>query len=135
VDAGFTRLVFATAAPGRVVLITDAMAAAGMPDGLYVLGPKRGRVAAGVARLEANGDALAGGTSSLVQVVATAHASGIPLADAARAASAAPARVLGLGTGAPGADGTLAAGARADIVVTDERLQVRRVLRAGRWIK
>ena len=39
VDAGFTRLVFATAAPGRVVLVTDATAAAGMPDGSYVLGP------------------------------------------------------------------------------------------------
>ena len=37
VDAGFTRLVFAVAAPGRVVLVTDATAAAGMADGDYVL--------------------------------------------------------------------------------------------------
>jgi N-acetylglucosamine-6-phosphate deacetylase len=70
-----------------------------------------------------------------VQVVATAHAAGIPLADAARAASSAPARVLALGAGLEAPAGTLAAGARADLVVTDDRLRVRRVLRAGRWIK
>ena len=37
--------------PGRLVLITDAMAAAGMPDGSYRLGSKRVDVAGGVARL------------------------------------------------------------------------------------
>lgn len=140
VDAGFTRLVFATAAPGRVVLITDAMAAAGMADGRYDLGPRKVRVSGGVARLESQDGALAGGTSSLVEVVATAHASGIPLAEAALAASAAPARVLGLGqaprgAGGTPAPGTLTTGARADLVVTDGRLRVQRVLRAGHWIK
>ena len=53
VDAGFTRLVFAVAAPGRVVLVTDATAAAGMADGDYVLGPLRVTVSGGVARLTA----------------------------------------------------------------------------------
>jgi N-acetylglucosamine-6-phosphate deacetylase len=161
VDAGFTRLVFAAAAPGRVVLITDAMAAAGMADGLYELGPQRVRVAGGVARLapdpdpgdsggssgsgslpdsggsrgdggsgvSGGGGSLAGGTSSLLEVVATAHAAGIPLMDAADAASAAPARALAL----PGHPGTLIPGAPADLVVTDEHLRPRRVLRDGRW--
>jgi N-acetylglucosamine-6-phosphate deacetylase len=138
VDAGFTRLVFAAAAPGRVVLVTDAMAAAGMPDGSYQLGPLRVTVSGGVARLAAADDAdpdgspgaIAGGTSSLLQVVATARAAGVPLADAARAASEAPARVLGLS----GARGALAPGMAADLVVADENLAVRRVLRAGRWL-
>jgi N-acetylglucosamine-6-phosphate deacetylase len=130
VDAGFTRLVFATAAPGRVVLITDAMAAAGMPDGHYDLGPARVTVADGVARLESGG-ALAGGTSSLLQVVATAAAAGVPRADAIRAASVAPSRVLGLDGGA----GALTRGLPADVVVADERLRVRRVLRRGHWIQ
>ena len=57
VDAGFTRLVFAAAAPGRVVLVTDATAAAGMADGDYALGPLRVTVAGGVARLTAEGAA------------------------------------------------------------------------------
>jgi N-acetylglucosamine-6-phosphate deacetylase len=129
VDAGFTQLVFATAAPGRVVLVTDAMAAAGMTDGSYTLGPQRVRVSGGVARL-ADGDAIAGGTSSLLRVVATARAAGVPEADAIRAASEAPSRVLGLG----GGRGSLAPGSPADLIVTDERLAVRRVMRAGRWL-
>jgi N-acetylglucosamine-6-phosphate deacetylase len=136
VDAGFTRLVFATAAPGRVVLITDAMTAAGMPDGHYELGPQRVTVSGGVARLESGGGglaggALAGGTSSLLQVVATAAGAGVPRADAIRAASVAPSRVLGL----DGAAGTLTPGMAADVVITDESLRVRRVLRNGHWIQ
>jgi N-acetylglucosamine-6-phosphate deacetylase len=129
VDAGFTRLVFGAAAPGRVVLVTDAMAAAGMPDGTYELGPQRVRVREGVARL-ADGDALAGGTSSLLQVVATARAAGVGEPEAIRAATEAPAHVLGL----PG-HGRLAPGSPADLVVADERLTPRRVMRDGRWLK
>jgi N-acetylglucosamine-6-phosphate deacetylase len=130
VDAGFTRLVFAAAAPGRVVLVTDATAA-GMPDGRYVLGPLEVTVSGGVARLAAEPDAIAGGTSSLLEVVATARAAGVPLAAAARAASEAPARVLRLS----GSRGALAPGMVADLVVTDEHLALRRVMRAGRWLE
>jgi N-acetylglucosamine-6-phosphate deacetylase len=129
VDAGFTRLVFGAAAPGRVVLVTDAMAAAGMPDGAYQLGPQRVRVSEGVARL-ADGDALAGGTSSLLRVVATARAAGVAEPEAIRAASEVPARVLGLPD-----HGKLAAGSPADLVVADERLTPRRVMRDGRWLE
>jgi N-acetylglucosamine-6-phosphate deacetylase len=131
VDAGFTRLVFAAAAPGRVVLVTDATAAAGMPDGRYVLGPLEVTVSGGVARLAAEQGAIAGGTSSLLEVIATARAAGVPLAAAARAASEAPARVLGLS----GSRGALAPGMAADLVVTDSRLALRRVMRAGRWLE
>jgi N-acetylglucosamine-6-phosphate deacetylase len=146
VDAGFTRLVFAVAAPGRVVLVTDATAAAGMADGDHVLGPLRVTVSGGVARLTAEGEAadgevaergaggdgaIAGGTSTLLRVVATARAAGVPLADAARAASSAPARVLGLSA----SRGALAPGMVADLVVTGENLGLRRVMRAGRWLE
>jgi N-acetylglucosamine-6-phosphate deacetylase len=147
VDAGFIRLVFAAAAPGRVVLVTDATAAAGMADGDYVLGPLRVTVSGGVTRLTAEGGtaegeagggeaggsgAIAGGTSTLLRVVATARAAGVPLADAARAASAAAARVLGLS----GSRGALAPGMVADLlVVTGENLGLRRVMRAGRWLE
>jgi len=136
VDAGFTRLVFAVAAPGRVVLVTDATAAAGMADGDYVLGPLRVTVSGGVARLTAHDGAAgagasAGGTSTLLQVVATARAAGVPLADAARAASGTPARVLGLSA----SRGALAPGMAADLVVTGDNLGLRRVMRAGRWLE
>ena len=136
VDAGFTRLVFAAAAPGRVVLVTDAIAAAGMTDGDYVLGPLRVTVSRGVARLAggpsvAGAGAIAGGTSTLLRVVATARAAGVPLADAVRAASEAPARVLGLS----GSRGLVRPGMAADLVVTGEDLTLRGVLRAGRWLE
>ena len=45
------RLAARAIGPGRLVLITDAMAAAGMPDGSYRLGSMRVDVAGGVARL------------------------------------------------------------------------------------
>ena len=50
---------------------------------------------------------------------------------AARAASEAAARVLGLS----GSRGALAPGMVADLVVTDENLAVRRVMRTGRWLE
>jgi N-acetylglucosamine-6-phosphate deacetylase len=122
VDRGFSHLVFAAAAPGRVALITDAMAAAGMSDGEYQLGPQRVRVAAGVARL-ADGDSIAGGTSHLLEDVTRAGG-----AAAIEAASATPARVLGLAAGR----GTLTPGAPADLLVTAAG-RVRKIMLNGRW--
>jgi N-acetylglucosamine-6-phosphate deacetylase len=98
------------------------MAAAGMPDGDYDLGPQRVRVAGGVARL-AHGESIAGGTSHLIEDVMRA---GGPAA--IEAASATPARVLGL----PAGHGTLTAGARADLLVAAGG-DVAKIMRSGRW--
>jgi N-acetylglucosamine-6-phosphate deacetylase len=45
------RLAARVKSPGKLVLVSDAMAAAGMPDGSYQLGTMRVTVAGGVARL------------------------------------------------------------------------------------
>ena len=125
------RTVFA-AKPGRCVLVTDAMAAAGAEDGDYRLGPMPIEVRDGVARL-ADGTgrgAIAG--STLTMDAAVRHAvrdAGVPLLDAVHAASTAPARVLGLGD-----VGALTPGRRADLVVLGARLEVVRVMRAGAWV-
>jgi N-acetylglucosamine-6-phosphate deacetylase len=151
VDQGFAALTFAVAAPGRVALITDAMAAAGMSDGEYDLGPQRVRVADGVARLAGGGDSLAGGTSHLAEDVSRADraitgtgtpgtgtpGTGTPGGDhgggvgevALAAASSTPARIAGLG----GTRGVIAPGARADLLVHAPGGDVT-VLRAGRWV-
>ena len=50
------RLVARAAGPARLVLITDAMTAAGMPDGRYQLGSMRVDVTGGVARLAADAE-------------------------------------------------------------------------------
>ncbi|WP_238846942.1 N-acetylglucosamine-6-phosphate deacetylase [Nocardia arthritidis] len=127
IDSGFGELVFATA-PGRVALITDAMQAAGMPDGEYVLGPQQVTVTDGVARI-ANGS-IAGGTSTLLDGVRWAALEcGVPLRDAVCAASSVPAQAIGL-TGV----GDLRTGLFADLIVVDRDLRLRRVLRRGEWL-
>src|SRR5690606_12928199 len=105
--------------------VTDAMAAAGMSDGDYVLGALAVTVLDGVARLTAGG-AIAGGTAHLLDVVRTTVAGGVPLADAVYAAATGPAVVLG-----DPAVGALEAGRRADVVVTDADLRPLEVVKNG----
>lgn len=116
-------------APGQVALVTDAMAAAGMPDGSYRLGPQAVRVVAGVARL-AEGDSIAGGTARLSDVVRRQVRAGLPPSDVVGAATHTPARLLGLVD-----RGLLRAGERADVVVLDDDWQVARVMQAGEWVR
>lgn len=115
---------------GSMVLVTDAMAAAGMPDGTYQLGSLAVRVADGVARLAGSTGAIAGGTAHLIDVVRTSMAAGIALVDAVAMASAVPAAVIGRHDA-----GVLEAGRRADIVVTDADLTVTRVIRGGKDVR
>ena len=77
-------------------LITDAMAASGMPEGRYTLGGREVVVEDRTARL-ADGGSIAGGVATLLEVVRWCVAEvGVPLADAVTAASRTPAAVLGL---------------------------------------
>lgn len=123
------RSVFELVGPDAIMLVTDAMAAAGMPDGEYDLGPVRVRVTEGVARL-VDGDSIAGGTAHLLDVVRSTVAAGISLVEAVRAGSATPARALGLEETV----GALHAGLRADVLVTDGELNPLAVARAGQWV-
>lgn len=149
-DPATVRSVFDLVGPEHVLLVTDAMAAAGVADGRYELGPMSVQVTAGVARIvpavsdaqvtgvtgtsdtegatatEGEG-AIAGGTAHLIDVVRCAVAGGVPLTDAVRSATEVPAGVLGL----TGEVGCLQPGARADVLVTDADLRPLRVLRAG----
>jgi N-acetylglucosamine-6-phosphate deacetylase len=115
---------------GRVALVTDAMAAAGMGDGDYRLGGLGVRVVGGVARL-ADGGAIAGSTLTMDAAFRRAvQGTGLPLEVAARLASTTPAAVLGLPD-----IGAIEAGKRADLVVLDQDLRVTAVMIAGAWIK
>lgn len=116
-----------TAGSGRVALVTDAMAAAGMPDGDYRLGPKDVVVRDGTAWL-ADGSSLAGSTLTMDAAVRRTVAQGVELHDAAHAAATTPARLLGMGDRL----GALLPGLRADIVVCGRDLHVRSVLAGGR---
>jgi N-acetylglucosamine-6-phosphate deacetylase len=119
----------ATAAPHRFLLVTDAMGAAGAADGDYVLGPAVVRVRDGVARLASNG-AIAGSTLTMDRAVRYAvQTAGLPLDAVVEAATATPARALGLDD-----VGVIESGRRADLVHLDESLEVVRVMRAGAWL-
>jgi N-acetylglucosamine-6-phosphate deacetylase len=132
VDPAIYRHVTRSAGPDRVSLITDAMAAAGMPDGEYWLGQLAVAVEDGVARV-AGTQTIAGGTATMDRVFrfAVIH-SGVPrdeaLMAAVRQASINPARALGLPSSG------LVPGASADLVVLDSDLAVTGVLRQGSWV-
>ncbi|HET6626329.1 MAG TPA: N-acetylglucosamine-6-phosphate deacetylase [Nocardioidaceae bacterium] len=126
-------LVFSLLGADRVVLVTDAMAAAGMPDGDYSLGPQDVTVRDGVARLHGDGEQLsiAGGTARLVEVLRrVVQRAGVGLADAVACASTVPATVLGLADEV----GALRPGLRADVLVVDDDLRPLRVMKAGAWV-
>lgn len=124
--------VFDLVGPHQIALVSDAMAAAGMPDGRYPLGPLDVDVVDGVARLAGQGDtAIAGGTSRLMDIVRrTVIHAGVDLLSAVTAATRTPAALLGL----TGKVGDLTPGCRADLVVTDEQLVPRAVMASGSWL-
>ncbi len=132
VDPAIYRHVTRSVGPDRVSLITDAMAATGMADGVYHLGPITVDVVAGVARV-AGTETIAGSTATMDhQLRFAVEHSGLPrdeaLMVAVRQASINPARALGL----PSAG--LAQGASADLVVLDSELTVSGVLHQGSWV-
>jgi N-acetylglucosamine-6-phosphate deacetylase len=123
------RMLFETVGPGSLALITDSMAASGMPEGRYTLGGRDVVVDGRTARL-ADGGSIAGGVATRLEVVRWCVTQvGISLSDAVTAASATPASVMGWND-----VGSLAAGGRADLVVVDDDVEPVRVLRGGRWV-
>jgi len=126
---GMLRFAAHAAGPDRSALVTDAMDAAGMPDGRFELGGQEVSVAAGVARLARDGS-IAGSTLTMDAAFRQAVGAGLDLPAAALTASTTPARALGLADEV----GALEAGLRADLVVLAPDLTVKRVMRAGAWI-
>ena len=115
-------------APGRVALVTDAMAAAAAADGDYRLGSLNVSVRGGIALLSGT-DTLAG--STLTQDVALRIAVdrvGLSWPDAVAAVTAVPARALGLES----RFGLLAPGYVADAVALDATGHVTSVWGAGK---
>jgi N-acetylglucosamine-6-phosphate deacetylase len=98
----------------RAILVTDAMSAAGMPDGTYQLGGFDVEVAQG--RAMARG-VLAGSVLTLDRALANFIAfTGAPLEQALRLLTANPAAMVGIGEQA----GLLAVGQAANLVAVDE---------------
>jgi N-acetylglucosamine-6-phosphate deacetylase len=108
------------------VLITDATAAAGMPDGIYQLGPIQVEVKDGKCTKDGN---LAGSVLTMDRAVRNVtQFAGWSLQDAVRAATLNPAQAAGLAQ----SYGVLAPGAEANIVVLNRDGEVRKTMVRGR---
>jgi N-acetylglucosamine-6-phosphate deacetylase len=118
------------AAPGRIALVTDAAAPAGMPPGEYLLGGEPITLPAteGAPPVRRDGT-LAGSALRMDVAVGNAVRSGVALADAVGAATVVPADLIGR------ADlGRIAAGATADLVWLGDDLRTRATWIGGRLV-
>lgn len=119
--AGQVCRVAFTAAPGRIFLVTDAAACAGMPPGRYLLGNRTIELPPGdgVPPVRTDGT-LAGSALRMDAAVANMVSSGAALPDAVAAATRIPADLIGR----PDL-GRIAPGAAADLVWLDDGLRAR----------
>ncbi len=125
VAAPVCRLAF-SAAPGRIVLVTDAVAAAGMPPGTYDLGGQQ--VSVDPLGLPRRPDGtIAGSGLRLDAAIANVVAAGVDLRSAVDAATRLPADILGR----PDL-GRIEVGATADLVWLGDDLSARATWLAGR---
>ena len=126
--------------PGRLALITDAMAATGLHDGSYRLGSLPVEVKDSVARLvtsDGSQGAIAGSTLTMDDAVKRAVTEvGLSPFDAVQSASFVPLRAVGglpesddslhAAGSAAGAGSLLAVGMSADLLILDEDMSIRR---------
>lgn len=113
----------------NLILITDAMSAAGMPDGDYTIGDLPVEVKDGIAMLKGETSSLAGSTLTMIKgfryLVETV---GLTVEHASRVASFNPAKRLRI----EDRTGTLEAGKQADVLMLDDSLNLRGVWVRGR---
>lgn len=122
------RATFRMMGEDRMILISDSMRAAGMPDGEYTLGGLDVKVCGNRATLISDG-ALAGSVTPLPDCVRTVvREMGIPLEIAAACATINPARSLGIDD----MYGSIEAGKKADLVLWDKDLNLKTVIKDGK---
>jgi len=109
----------------KVILVSDAISATGLPDGKYELGGLEIFVKDGVSTLRSG--VLAGSTLTLDRAVKNmVECANVPVSDAIKMATLNPARVLGVKT-----KGEIKAGADADITILDRNFKVQSVMIHG----
>ena len=108
--------------PGRIVLISDTMRAAGMENGTYDLGGQQVTVNGKLATL-ADGT-IAGSVTNVYDGMRTAVSFGIPIEEAVAAATMNPAKSIGIYEEV----GSLTPGKRADVLLADKELNLVKVI-------
>ena len=128
IDEKVIRMCYRLLGRERLILISDGIAYAGMPDGEYVMQGAAVKIENGTCRLLDG--TLNGNINSLFECVKRAVGFGIPFEDAVYCASFGPARKLGI----DGTKGSIDTEKDADLIVMDEAFHVKYVLKKGRIV-
>src|SRR6185437_5590359 len=128
------KLVFKIKGPDKIALITDAMRAAGMPEGESILGSLHQGlkviVEDGVAKLP-DRSSFAGSVATTNRLLKTmVQMAGVPLSDAVKMLTTTPARILNV----LDTKGELAAGKDADIVIFDDDFTIQKTIIQGKVV-
>jgi len=127
------QLVHKIKGPAKTALITDAMRAAGMPEGESMLGNihhgLKVIVEDGVAKLP-DRTAFAGSVATADRLVRTMVHAGVPLVEVIQMITSTPAAILGL----EDSKGTIAPGYDADVVILDENSSVHATIVNGELV-
>ena len=131
IHGAMVRLAFRLFGGERMVLISDSLRAAGMPDGIYPFGGQEIEVHGNRATIAGHPETLAGSVTSLMGCLRQAVKFDIPLHDAVRACTLNPAEAIGIDERC----GTLDEGKEASFILLDEKdLSVRAMVFKGQRI-
>ena len=128
------QMIYKIKGPDRMILVTDSIMAAGMPEGEYIIGNKESGtkiiVEDGVAKLP-DRSSFAGSVATADHLIRTMHkGAGLPLHEVVGMMTTNPARLLGKS----GSLGVIAIGANADLVVFDEDIRISKVFVGGKEV-
>ncbi|MCX7745756.1 MAG: N-acetylglucosamine-6-phosphate deacetylase [Clostridia bacterium] len=127
VHPGMVNMVYRLKGKEKIVLVTDAMQAAGLGDGEYFFGGFTIKVDRGIARKEDG--TLASSTLSMWNAVKNImNFAGIPLEEAVQMASTNPAKAVDIYD----KTGSIEAGKRADLLVVDDNLSIKQIFCKGK---
>ena len=131
VHPAVVKLVLKVKGPDKVALITDAIMAVGMPDGVYEASSQKINVKNGIARRKDG--VLAGSTFPLNRMVRSMVSLGFSLQDAIKMASLTPAKILKM----ENKKGIIKEGMDADLILIDENINVYMAMIRGKvvWTK
>jgi len=118
------RAVFELFGDDRVCLISDAMRACGLADGVYELGGQEVRVTGKSATISSG--ALAGSVTNLADCMRRAVEFGISLESAVKSATITPAKSIAIDK----ETGSITVGKRADLLIMGKKLELRKVILA-----
>lgn len=128
INPSVVRASFQLFGAGRMILISDSMMATGMPDGEYTLGGLDVTVKGNTATL--HDGTLAGSVTNLFDCMKQAMQMGIPAEQAILAATANPAKAIGLYDRI----GSIHAGKEANLLIVDKNWNLKKVLCHGSWV-